>query len=228
VLIFNTLLLAGGCASEPADPDPFEPVNRVIFSFNDKLDQVALEPVAKAYNRVTPHVVRMGVENFFSNLNDLTSALNASLQWRLVDAGRNGGRFLVNSTIGLLGVIDIASQIGIKPYRTDFGVTLSTWGFPSGPYLVVPLFGPRTVRSGVGSLFDAAASVQWQLDGSTRNALWVANIIDHRAELLNAEVLMIGDHYVFLRSAYLQRRRFLITGSVGNDFSSTDEDWEEW
>jgi phospholipid-binding lipoprotein MlaA len=230
LVLLSLLLLSGGCATVPEESsvDPFEPVNRAVFAFNDGLDKVALRPLAKGYAAITPTPMRRGIRNFFANLKDLTGALNASLQFRFAEAGRNSSRFLLNSTIGMLGFADFASDLGIAPYRTDFGHTLATWGVESGPYLMVPFFGPRTVRSGMGSMVDAVSSVQWQLDTNTRNALLGLEIIDNRAALINVDGLITGDRYIFVRDAYLQQREYLINGEIVDDFFLAIEESEEW
>ena len=224
--------MANGCATaqEEPNPDPFEGVNRVIFAFNDNVDRFALAPVARGYKAVMPTFARRGVSNFFANLYDLNGAINAALQGRFQSMAQNSGRFLVNSTVGMLGFVDVASEMGIPPYRTDFGHTLALWGFRSGPYLMVPFFGPRTVRSAAGTAFDTFASLQWQLDTTTRNWLFAVEIIDNRAALTAAEGLITGDRYIFIRDAYLQQREYFVTGGeVEDSFSdSADEfDWEE-
>lgn len=237
--IILVVLLAGlsiGCATAqevPAapNPDPFEGVNRAVFKFNDSVDRWALEPVARAYKFILPGFAERGVSNFFANLYDLNGALNAVLQGRLTRAAQNTGRFMVNSTVGMLGFVDVASEMGISPYRTDFGHTLAIWGVQSGPYIMVPFFGPRTVRSGVGTAFDTVASLQWQInDNVTRNWLFAIEIIDNRAALTAADDLITGDRYIFIRDAYLQQREYFVSGGVVEDsFSDFDEefDWEE-
>ena len=235
--ILAVLILATGtgCATAQTDgeapnPDPFEGANRLVFGFNDRVDRWMLAPVARGYNYVMPGFAQRGVSNFFANLYDLNGALNAVLQGRLSRAAENTGRFMVNSTVGMFGFVDVASEMGISPYRTDFGHTLAIWGFDAGPYLMVPFFGPRTVRSGVGTAFDTVASLQWQLDTTSRNWLFAVEIIDNRAALTAAEDLITGDRYIFIRDAYLQQREYFVTGGVVEDsFSDSEEDfeWEE-
>src|SRR5690606_14940539 len=155
--------------------------------------------------------------------------INAVLQGRPGGAARAGGRFLLNSTIGMLGLFDVASRMGVEPYRTDFGHTLAIWGLPSGPYLVVPALGPRTVRSGTGSIFDGFTSVERTSDDvALRNSLRGLEVIDTRARLLQSEGLMSGDRYIFIRDAYLQRRRALVNDGVVDDGFSDfgDDDWD--
>jgi phospholipid-binding lipoprotein MlaA len=237
ILYLRALVLASlvaactGCATaqQQPNPDPFEGVNRVVFTFNDNVDRFMLAPVARGYKAVMPRFARRGVSNFFANLYDLNGALNAGLQGRFDSMAQNTGRFMVNSTAGLLGFVDVASRMGIPPYRTDFGHTLAIWGVKSGPYLMLPFFGPRTARSAAGTAFDTLASLQWQLDTTSRNWLFAVEIIDNRAALTAAEDLITGDRYIFIRDAYLQQREYFVRGGdVEDDFSDSDEefDWD--
>ncbi len=224
------LLFVPAMAEEPANPDPWEGFNRPIFEFNERLDRYLLKPVAKGYQVVMPDPAERGVTNFFSNLRDANSTLNAVLQGRPGGAVRAGGRFLLNSTVGMLGLFDVATRMGVEPYRTDFGHTLAIWGVPSGPYLMVPVLGPRTVRSGTGTVFDSFASVEMTIDDvSVRNSLRALDVVDSRARLLKAEDLISGDRYIFLRDAYLQQRRALVNDGVVEDSFSDfgEEDWGE-
>jgi len=232
VTLASLMLLATACATtqEEPNPDPFEGVNRMVFAFNDRLDKAVLRPAAQVYKTITPVFVERGVSNFFANLYDINGAVNALLQARFPEVARNSGRFVVNSTVGMFGFVDVASEMGIPPYRTDFGHTLALWGFRSGPYLMLPFFGPRTVRSGVGTAFDTVASLQWQLDTTSRNLLFVLEVIDNRAALTAADDLITGDRYIFIRDAYLQQRRYFVTGGeVKDSFSDYEEefDWDE-
>lgn len=215
---------------EESNIDPWESMNRRMFAVNDGLDKYLMRPLAQSYQIVMPDVGERGVGNFFANLYDANAAFNALLQWRLDGAVQSGGRFLVNSTAGLLGLIDVATPIGIRPYRTDFGHTLAIWGFDSGPYLMVPFFGPRTIRSGTGTIVDVYASPQAFIDNvRLRNTLYGLELIDGRARLLKAEELMSGDRYIFVRDAYLQQRQFFVNdGVVEDNFSDYDEEaWDD-
>ena len=210
--------------------DPLESINRPLFAFNNGLDLFLVRPVAQTYHFVMPDIGERGVGNFFANLYDANAAVNALLQWRLDGVAQSGGRFLVNSTAGLLGLIDVATPIGIRPYRTDFGHTLATWGVGTGPYLMVPLFGPRTLRSGTGTIVDVYISPQAGIDDvRLRNSLWGLELIDSRARLLKAEDLISGDRYIFIRDAYLQQRKsFVSEGEVEDNFSDFDDGgWDE-
>lgn len=213
------------------DSDPLETYNRAIFEFNDKLDTYFMKPVAQGYHFVMPDFAERGVGNFFSNLYDANAVFNAMLQGRFSTAARGTGRFVVNSTFGVLGLFDVATRMGLTPYRTDFGHTLAVWGVPSGPYLVVPLLGSRTMRSGAGNVVDIYAQPQSYVDNvRLRNSLYGLELIDSRARLLEAEELLSGDRYIFIRDAYLQQRKVLVNdGKVDDSFSDFGEDdgWDE-
>ena len=229
--LFVALLLTTACATAPEDKsvsDPFEGMNRAVFVFNDSIDRALLAPVARSYDVVTPAFMQTGVRNFFANLYDLNGAVNALLQWRFDEVARNSGRFVVNTTLGIFGLVDVAAEIGITPYRTDFGHTLAIWGLRPGPYLMVPFLGPRTVRSGAGTLFDTVVSPQWQLDTTSRNLLFAFEVVDNRAVLSAADDLITGDRYIFVRDAYLQQREYFVTGGAVVDTFSDFEDEIDW
>lgn len=209
------LLALAGCASGPNvhPQDPLEPMNRAIHGFNEGLDKAVLRPVAGAYREVTPSLVRTGVSNFFGNLGDAWSALNALLQARPREATEDLMRFSLNSVFGFWGLLDIASDMGIERTKLDFGQTLGRWGLPAGPYLVLPLFGPSTVRDTAGLVVDGQADPL--MNGSvrhtdTREGLSLLRLTDKRASLLDAGDLLEQaalDKYSFIRDAYLQRRQ---------------------
>lgn len=210
------LLLAMGVigAAHAQAYDPLEPVNRVIFNINDTLDRNVVRPVAQAYVDVVPRLVRAGVSNVFGNLSDAFSAINNLLQGKREPLGDDLGRVLVNSTFGLGGLFDIASEAQIEKHNEDFGQTLGWWGVGTGPYLVLPILGPSNVRDTVGlvahGLIDPVNQVtpaanQYELIG--------ARALDVRASLLGTDDLVQGaalDKYTFIRSAYTQRRRSLV------------------
>jgi phospholipid-binding lipoprotein MlaA len=225
-------LASGTLAPAPAAAvdDPFEPINRPLFVINDKLDRYALRPIAKGYDYVTPAPVQRSVGNFFANLYDVTSALNAVLQWRWEGAAQSSGRVLVNSTLGVVGLFDVATDMGISPYRTDFGQTLAIWGVPEGPFIMLPVFGPRTFRTGTATLVDTfALSVPTYLnDRTTRNIIWGTELVHGRARLLDTDELITGDRYIFVRDAYLQQRSLLVNdGEIVDDFSDFEDPFEE-
>ena len=224
--LVQTLLV--GSATAVAVEDPLEPVNRAIFAFNDAADRYGLRPVAKAYDAVMPIPGRIGVNNFFTNLLDVNNALNAFLQGQMRGAADTSLRVVVNSTLGFLGFFDVASDMGIPRYATDFGQTMARWGIPQGPYVVLPLLGPRTARAGVGVFVDGWASPMGQVnDQELEWGLRSADVINFRAGLLGADELLSGDRYIFFRDAYLQTRaQQLGGGNVVDDFSTFDDDWE--
>ena len=213
---------AGPDASPPADAatdnaarDPLEGFNRAMYTFNDKLDRYLLKPVAKGYRKVTPTPVRRSVSNFFGNLHDVPIMLNNLLQGKPKQAASDFSRFFVNSTVGIFGLFDVATKWELPKHDEDFGQTLAVWGVGSGPYLVLPFFGPSNMR-------DAPALVvDWETyppnhmkDSGTRDKMFVLEVVDKRAQLLEAgdilEQAAGQDPYVFVREAYRQRRKYLI------------------
>jgi phospholipid-binding lipoprotein MlaA len=216
VLLLGTALGLGGCATGPdRDPrDPLEPFNRAAYSFNELLDEVLLEPLARGYNYITPSPVNRGVTNFFNNLGDIRSALNNLLQFKIGRAFSDVGRVAINSTVGILGLIDVASNLNLPRYDEDFGQTLGAWGMGSGPYIVLPVLGPTTARDGVGIVADWFADpVNYIEDDTVRYSLRGLNIVDTRADLLSASRVLSQaalDPYAFIRDAYLQRRQDMV------------------
>jgi len=208
----------GGCAS--ASPgDPFEPVNRAVFRFNDVLDENVSQPVARGYQAVLPELVRAGVTNFFSNLGDVWIGVNDLLQGKVYETASDVMRISMNTVLGLGGLLDVASSAQLQKHDEDFGQTLGRWGVPPGPYLVVPFFGPSDLRDGVGLAVDlsfspipsvahaAGPTGHWML---VQNGMIGLNLINTRANLLRAGDLASMaaiDRYSFFRGAYQQRRR---------------------
>jgi phospholipid-binding lipoprotein MlaA len=212
-----------GCATQrsPSPRDPFEPVNRATFEFNDNADRFVFKPVAEGYRAVLPEVVRTGVRNFFSNLRDPWNAVNQLLQGKVELALSDSWRFIVNSTFGLGGVMDVATDMRLPKHNEDFGQTLGVWGLDTGPYLVIPIWGPSSVRDGVGLVADAYAFLPWWipdwLDWQHRvawqNSLLALDFVNIRANLLDATNILEEaalDRYAFVRDAFFQRRRNLI------------------
>jgi phospholipid-binding lipoprotein MlaA len=212
LLVAFTLL--GGCASTSNPRDPFEPLNRGIYHFNDGVDTVLLKPAAEVYRGVLPQFVRTGVSNFYANINDVIVALNNLLQAKFLNAASDVGRIVVNTTVGLLGVFDVATHIGLEKHDEDFGQTLGYWGIGPGPYLVIPLLGPSSVRDAVGRFVDFKTDPLTYVDPSRdRNILWGVRFVNRRSELLETSRILETaalDPYEFLRDAYLQRRRNLV------------------
>ena len=212
-----TLLVAGfvtGCATSGNPKDPIEGYNRAMFSFNEGVDKVILKPVAKGYDAVLPDPVRTGVTNFFGNIADLLIGVNNVLQGKVSQGGSDLGRVVVNSTIGVLGVFDVATRMGLEKHEEDFGQTFGRWGMGSGAYVVLPLLGPRTVRDTSGLLLDMATDPVVYIENvPVRNSLMAVRVVNDRANLLPAEKVVDEaalDKYAYIRDAYLQRRRNLI------------------
>lgn len=209
------------------DIDPWEPMNRRIFSFNESLDDYVLLPAAKGYRFVMPDPAERGVTNFISNVYEFNSFFNSLLQGRPGNAVQSAARFLVNSTVGLAGLIDVATPMGIKHNPADFGQTLYTWGVESGPYVMLPLFGPRTVRSSAGYFVDTYTSIPGLPglidDREWAYLFWTIEAVDLRANLIDADDLVTGDRYIFIRNAYLQRREHFLTGKITDSFSEREQ-----
>lgn len=212
LLVVGVTLLAG-CASGPnANPkDPLEPFNRGVYKFNDAVDTAVLKPVATAYRDVTPNLIRQGIGNFFGNLQDAWSAVNSALQLNGPATSDNLGRFMVNSFVGMGGLFDVASDLGIPKQPKDFGLTLGHWGVSPGPYLMLPLLGSSTLRDTAALPVDSQGDMVGGLtDVPTRNTAMVVRIVDTREGLLQATEMLDKialDKYSFVRDAYLQRRR---------------------
>lgn len=210
------LTLSQGCATGPnANPsDPFEPLNRGVFSFNDGIDRAILKPVATAYRDITPSPVRTGVSNFFGNISDVWSMVNNALQLKPKETAETLMRISFNTIFGFAGVFDIATMMRLEKHPEDFGQTLGYWGVGPGPYVVLPLLGPSNVRDTVGTAVDLKADPVSQTDNvAARNSLTTLRLVDTRAAFLGAGDVVDQaalDKYSFTREAYMQRRRSLI------------------
>lgn len=235
-IIVSALLLTGMPAVsetgvEPDSRDPWEPVNRAVFGFNERVDAWVLKPVALGYKRVTPEPVEGGISNFFANLNEVPNILNNVMQWKWRKAGNSTGRFLLNSTIGLAGFVDVAAAAGL-PRNDDetFGQTLSYWGAPAGPYIVLPLLGPSTVTDTAGlPLEQFLHPSHYSGDNAARVQFALAESVDLRARLLKSEDFISGDRYTFIRDAYMQRRAYLVAdGEVVDDFGGDIDDFDDF
>lgn len=217
VLLTSLMLLFTSVAAEGAETsDPLQPLNRVTLHANRAVDSMMIKPVARLYQQITPAAIKGGIRNFFGNLGSLTSAANNVLQLRLDRAAVDLGRFAVNSTVGIGGIIEVAEPVlGLRSQRQDFGMTLVAWGVNSGPYLVLPLLGPSTVRDAFGLGFDR--SVNPVLNGtetSLRDPLLATRAVDLRAAYLPLDNLIVGDEYLFIRELYLQDRYFRTHGET--------------
>lgn len=225
-----------GCASAPAaridESDPWEGFNRGMQTFNDNLDEYALEPLAKGYQWITPTFIDRGITNFFSNVNDIGVTINDLLQLKLAQAGSDGARFLVNTVAGIGGFFDVATEIDLPKHNEDFDQTLAVWGVPSGPYLVLPLYGPSSVRGVFGLAGDAAMNPISYIDGGMVSGTYGAiggglsalNAVDTRADHIGtmriAEEAAV-DRYEFFKNAYIQQREYLIL-----DGNVPENDWD--
>lgn len=225
ILVALVLLGLGGCATVPSEDrhpaDPWEAYNRAVFQFNDDFDQALLRPAAVQYQRL-PGPVQTGVGNFFSNLNDVVVLFNNLLQGNLENAASDAGRLIFNTSFGLLGVIDVASPMGLDKNNEDFGQTLGAWGLPSGPYLQLPFLGPSTARDAPARLVDARVNPLHQATlREDRRLLWTGmvalEVVDMRAGLIVTERMLeqlSDDRYIAMREGYLQRREFLVRGGT--------------
>jgi phospholipid-binding lipoprotein MlaA len=209
----------------PYDGDPFEDLNRAMLSFNDVADRYLLLPIVTAYKYITPDPIERSVDNIFANLDDVGSAANSILQFKVGDAGVYAGRFLTNTTIGVLGIWDVASELGIRRLEgEDFGQTLGYYGVPEGPYLMLPLYGPSTLRDAPARYVDSYVDYTSYVDDvPTRNTLIGVDAINVRSQLIQAEAFITGDRYTFIRDAYLQRRRYLVLDGKMPDDEEFDE-----
>ena len=207
------IFLLCGCATGPtANPrDPFEPLNRSVYGLNDAVDRALIKPVATVYRDVVPSPVRTGVTNFFANLQDAWSGVNNALQFKGTDSVLSFTRFGLNTVLGVGGLVDVAGGMGIERHTKDFGHTLGYWGVPAGPYLVLPLMGPSTVRDAAALTVDAQGNLLSNVsDVPARNSASALNLLNRRASLLDATKMLDEvalDPYTFTRDAFLQRRR---------------------
>ena len=219
------LLLSFPIFGEEID-DPFEDLNRDIFIFNEKLDEKLLKPAALTYRKVTPQFARTGVTNFFNNLEEIDTTINQELQGEIKYAFNDASRFVINSTIGLLGLIDVASKMGLERHEEDFGQTLGVWGFNSGPYIMIPFLGPSNPRDLLSRPISSFLSGTFAMeDNDVKLTLIGIDALETRERLLDAETLIIGDKYIFVKDAYVQSREYEINnGSTENDEFLDDMD----
>lgn len=212
---------ASALSAAPHPDDPLEGFNRKVYSFNDTLDQAFLTPVTNGYRAVAPEFVETGVSNFFSNISDIGNAVNNILQFKLVSAGSDIGRVLINSTFGILGLFDVASEVGLQKHDEDFGQTLGYWGIGPGPYLMLPLLGPSNLRDTPGKVLDIlfwSATISGA-SSSEERAIIALNVVNTRSEYMDLEERvedLSRDRYVFIRDAYQDRREFLVQDGKGS------------
>ena len=208
-----------------AEVDPFQNINEKTHNLNQTLDLQVASPVARFYKRITPDFLEKGITNFTHNIEDLSIGINNILQGKFNEGLSDFSRFTLNTSIGLLGFIDIASDLGLTKHDEDFGQTLAVWGVPDGPYLVLPGLGPSTTRDTLAMIPDAFLTPLWLIDHDrTSYSLTAIDLIDTRARYLGLESVVIGDEYLFYRDAYLQSRNFEIKdGEVEDDFDDFDD-----
>jgi len=233
--VLGLLLLSGlisGCATTADNPDPFEKFNRGVYAFNDGIDKVVLKPVAETYKAITPEPVDKGVTNFFSNLDDVIVVANDLLQLKFKQAASDAGRLLLNSTVGLLGFVDVASEFYLPKHEEDFGQTLGYWGIGSGPYLVLPFLGPSSVRDTVGRGADFFLDPRTYATGEKVRYVIIGTggvkAIDTRADLFGAEKILDAaalDKYSYIRDAYLARRNYLVYDGDPPQDDDDDDDF---
>lgn len=222
--LLSVCLLFSSTSLYAVEEDPWESFNRKIFVFNDTVDKYFFKPVVQGYVWLAPELVERGVSNIFSNLGDVGVMVNNLCQAKPRDALTDAGRVLLNSSIGLAGFFDVATKMGLEKHEEDFGQTLGRWHVGAGPYIVLPLLGPSTVRDAFGLVPDTYLNPQNYIDHvPTRNSVYGVDMVDTRATLLDAEKLIQGDRYSFIRDVYLQRRDFLVhDGVIEDDFTSDD------
>lgn len=227
------MIIVTGCATQ-ANRDPLEGVNRGIYKFNDVSDKLVFKPVASVYKAVTPSPVRTGVNNFFNNIGTVISSINNLLQFKFSNAFTEAGRFVINSTFGLAGLIDVAGMDNVPVHKEDFGQTLGYWGAGNGPYLVLPILGPSSVRDTTGLVVDTLAfdPITYIDQADTRNIVRGVQLLNARTQFLDVKDLVDNaslDPYAFTRDAYLQRRDTLVkdgvvTAPTNDGFEPADED----
>lgn len=231
VRVFMLLLIASfslNTFSNEIDEDPWQGFNRSVFTFNETLDEYIAKPVAQGYQAVTPQFIDTGITNFFSNLEDVLIIINDIFQLKPIQALSDTGRFLINSTVGVLGFFDVASHIGLPKHNEDLGQTLGYWGVGAGPYVMLPFLGPSNLRDSFGLAGETLSGMGYTslVDPYPQKAgLWTVKNVDARADLIASEALISGDRYIFLRSFYMQRRAYLVAdGVVENEFEDDFED----
>jgi phospholipid-binding lipoprotein MlaA len=233
--VIFTLAMTGCASTEYVENerDPWQGFNRTVYGFNDTLDQALLKPAAKGYQAVAPDFVETGVRNFFSNINDVSVAFNNLLQGKVSHAFSDVGRVLFNTTLGLLGLFDVASDMGMQKHNEDFGQTLATWGVDSGPYLMLPFFGPSTLRDSTSvpvDKFILNPINHIDMEKSDRMYLMAVDVVSVRAELLSLEKTVdeiATDKYSFIREAYLDRRHYLVHDGAPPEEESLYEGLDE-
>ncbi len=212
------LALASGRAVADEAIDPWQGLNQQVFAFNEFADRLLLRPVSVAYRFVLPAFAERGIHNVLENLQTPGVAINQLLQGKPALAGSDAGRFLLNSSVGIAGLIDVASRVGLEAHQEDFGQTLNVWGIGPGPFMMLPLLGPSSPTAALGTAVDMLSQpTTWIGSDVLGYSVTAVDIVDTRAQLLDAEELITGDRYTFLRDAYMQRRNYLQADGVVED-----------
>lgn len=224
--ILSLTMVAAAAGDDHVGKDVLEPFNRTMFAFNEALDKAIVKPIAKAYVLVTPDAVELGIANVFDNLDEVTNAANSGLQGKGSGMAASAGRFFINSTLGIGGLFDVADSVFHiqKGAPEDFGQTLAAWGVGEGPYLMLPLMGPSSLRDAPSKFVDSITNpLKYVSDIPARNSARGLGLVALRADLLGAGDLVTGDRYVFVRDIYHQRQRYLINdGMIEDDFGDDD------
>ena len=208
--------------------DPFEEINRNLWSFNESLDNSIAKPLAEFYTDVLPSPVQSGISNFFSNLDEIDNALNQILQGKPVAACSDLSRFVINTSLGLFGLFDLATHLGLEEHDEDFGQTLGVWGIPDGPFLMLPIYGPSSPRDIVGRPISGILSGTFSIEESdVRFSITALDALETRARLLDVESLIVGDRYTFIRDSYLQYTEFEVQDGeeIEDDFTDDMDDF---
>jgi phospholipid-binding lipoprotein MlaA len=226
--MIKILIISAGLVfslSAYGEVDPFEDINQVTHKFNTKIDESFAAPIAEIYVKIMPDKLEIGVSNFVANYEDVNIGLNNLLQGKIKDGFSDIGRLLVNSTIGVLGFVDVASKMGLEKHDEDFGQTLGYWGISSGPYIVLPFLGPSSLRDTVAEIPDAFLGGLFFVDHErTSYELTLVDLLETRARYLGMESLVIGDEYLFYRDAYFQNMEYEISdGMIEDNFEDFDE-----
>ena len=219
-LLLMVSLLVLSFSAKSQDYDPWMRLNQHFFSVNDYFDQLLVRPIALTYINLTPRFLQVGVGNVFDNLQDVNVAINDFLQFKIEDGLSDSGRIIVNSTMGIGGILDVATSMGLYRNEEDFGQTLGVWGFDAGPYVFLPVFGANNLRDSVGMIIDALFNpIRYVENIESRYALYLADELDFRSSLLAYDELITGDRYLFVREAYIQNREYVVNdGEVINEF----------
>lgn len=226
MFLLATLMISVNQTHAEEVQDPYQGINRAVHRFNLLLDDYIARPSAVVYASIMPSPVEKGIANIFSNLDEITNVANDLLQGKFAQAANDSGRFLINSTLGVGGLFEVAESFGLaKSEGEDFAQTLATWGVPDGPFLMLPFVGPTTLRNAPTRFVDSLANPVSQMsDVSERNSLRVLSLVSTRAELLEFDDVIAGDSYIFLRDIYLQRRDYLESdGVIEDDFGDLDD-----